>query len=367
MAVDSPGFSSIVNTTIAEYMRDAEINILRNRILLAMMESKGRITFNHSGLKFNWRVRYKRSGMTPYASDQPISFARVDRYKTAELPNDRGYVTSEMMSEIDTLQNAGNEAIINLWNDKMTNMEEDIRENFCDELYKDGNATGNGSRIHGIESFLGAAATALAAGYVKPTDTYADLVTTPGNYGGSWSNGTYPLGSGDPQYDFWSPILVDYTSPVTGAYTSATRTWPNTCTEAMRNVITSTRKQKSRDGMIDLLMLEELLFKQYKNAQESFKQIPVLSGDALGMRALGFDVMSFDGLTISTEFGMPASTGYAFNTMKMELKSLRKQLFEPIGPVHNEEDLSYRWVIRTTGNLICNPKFFGKLYAYGQA
>ena len=200
-----------------------------------------------------------------------------------------------------------------------------------------------------------------------PSDTYADLSTIPGNYGGSWSNGTYPEGSGDPQYDFWSPILVDYTSPVTNAYTSSTRTWPNTCTEALRNLITSTRKQKSKEGMIDLLLVEETLFKQYKNAQESFKQIPVLSGEALGMRNLGFDVIGFDGLTMATEFGIPASTVYAFNTMKMELKCMQAELFNSVGPLYDEVTQAYRWALRFVGNLVCNPKFFGKAKNYGQA
>lgn len=367
MAVDSPGWVTILNTTIPDFIRQEEINILRNRILLAMMESKGRISYRNSGTKYDWKVRWKRGTMTPYADGDLLSFARVDRDKTAQLPNDRAYVQTESMGYIDTLQNSGNEAIIKLWDGKISTMLEDIRENFCDELYIDGNLAANSKRIHGIESFLGAAAAALAPGYVRPTDTYADLVTTPGNYGGSWSNGTYPEGSGDPQYDFWSPILVDYTSPVAGAYTSTTRTWPNTCTEALRNLITSTRKQKAREGMIDLLLVEETLFKQYKNAQEAFKQVPIVSGEALQMRNFGFDVVGFDGLTMATEFGIPSGTVYAFNTMKMELKCMQAELFNSVGPLYDEVTQSYRWALRFVGNLLCNPKFFGKAKNYSQA
>lgn len=368
MAAESPGWLNIVNASIPKYIREQEVNILRERILLAMMESKGRISFNNTGTKYNWRVKYKRNVLTPYADGDVLSFARVNRHRQAELPNDRGYVAPEMMGHVDTRQNAGMEAIINLWDEKTNDILEDLRENFCDQLYIDGNATGNSRKIHGVESFFGAAATALSPGFVQPDDSYADNSTAPGTYGGSWSNGTYPVGSGDAQYDFWSPILVDYTSPVTGAYTSSTRTWPNTCTEAMRRMLTYTRRQKSKTGMLDLMLLETELYRQYKDSLETFKQIPVLQGDALAMRNLGFtDVISFDGITISTEFGMPNGVGYGFNTMKMELKSLNESLFRTIGPVYNEETDSYRWSASFLGNLVCNPRFFGKLAAYGQA
>lgn len=366
MAAATPGWLSIVDASIPKFFREQEINILRDRFLLAMMESKGRVTTGHTGTKFNWRVKYKRNTMTPYADGDVLSFARVNRHRQAELPNDRGYVAPESMGHIDTLQNAGMEAIVNLWSEKNADIVEDIRENFCDQLYIDGYATGNGRKIMGVESFLGAAAVALAPGFVQPSDTYADNSTIPGNYGGNWSNGTYPVGSGDAQYDFWSPILVDFTSPVAGAYTSSTRTWPNTCTEALRRLITYTRRQKSKQGMLDLLMLEMELFRQYKDSLESFKQIPVLQGEALAMRNMGFDAISFDGATIGTEFGMPTNTGYGFNTMKMELCSMNKEIFRTIGPVYNEETDSYRWSVSFVGNMKCNPRFMGKLYAYGQ-
>ncbi len=366
---ESPGWPNIVNATITKYFRENEINILRERILLAMMESKNRITYNNTGTKFNGRVKYKRGGMTPYTDGNTLQFNRVDREKQWELPNDRGYVSAEMMGYIDTLQNRGDEAIIKLWETKVSDMEEDIRENFCDKLYIDGYASGNTRDIMGFESAMGVAGTAAAPGYVNPSDTYADLSTVLGTYGGTWTTGAdaWPLGYGSEEYGFWSPVLVDYTSPVTGAYTSSTRTWPNTCTEAMRNVLTSVRKQKSKKGMADLLMLEETLFKQYKNSQESFKQIPVLSGEALGMRNMGFDVMSMDGATISTEYRMPTGVGYVFNTNHMELKCMQSQLFTSVGPTYDIVDQTYKWAMRFVGNLFFNPKFQGKLKNYGQA
>ncbi len=323
MAAESPGWLNIITTTIANYSRVIENNILRERILLALMEQKGRITYNHGGTKFDRKIRYRRNNLVPYASDDTITFARRDRFKPSQLPNDRGYVLPEGLGEIDTLQNKGQEAIVKMWENIANWMEEDGRENFCDKLYIDGYATGN--------------------------------------YGGSWSNGVYPVGSTTtPEYDFWSPILVDYTSPVAGAYSASDPVWQNTCIEAIRNLITYCRRQKSTKGMLDLLLIELDLFKQYK-------QIPVLSGQAQAMRSLGFDVIEVDGLMISTEFGIPSGVGYGFNTNMMELKSLRPVLFDSVGPIYNEDSNSYRWLMKMTGNLELNPRFMGKLKNYSLA
>jgi hypothetical protein len=95
------------------------------------------------------------------------------------------------------------------------NLMADIEEAFGDELYVDGNASGNEGRIHGFESWLGNSGAATNGYVATPSDTYAGLSTTLGNYGGTWStpprNTNWPDGKGDPEYDFWSPLLVDYT------------------------------------------------------------------------------------------------------------------------------------------------------------
>lgn len=369
MAVDSPGWQSVLNTTIPMYIRQETVNILRQRALLAMMEAKGRILMNQGGTKYDWKVEYKRAPMTDFADGDLLIFNRIERHKTAQVPNDRGYVIPEMMSKIDKLQNSGNEAIIKLWDTKAKTLMGDIRENFCSQLYIDGNATGNTKKIMGIETFLGAAAAAVAPGFVRPTDTYADLVTTPGNYGGVYTNGTWPAGSSEtPQYDFWSPILVDTVSPVAGAYPGiSTLTWANTCNQALRKVITKCRKSKSLDGKLDMIMLEDTLFEQFKNAQDNRTQLRIEGANSLMLLKLGFDVIEFDGVPLLTEYGMPFNTGYAFNTQQMELRSMQNELFSSDGPLYDENTQTWRWVVGFAGNTIWNPKFFGKLYPYNQA
>lgn len=363
---ESPGWLNIVNATIPDFIRKVADNTLRSRMLLNMMEQKGRVTFGHAGTKYNGKVRFKRQNITPYASDDTLIFSRVNRYQQWELPNDRAYINTQSLGDTDIKQNRGDAAIIKLWDDAAKSLMSEMRQGFCTAMYKDGYASGNGKDIMGIESCLGVAATPVVAapGFVQPNDTYADLSTALGTYGGSWSNGTWPQGSGDEQYSFWSPILVDYTSPVADAYTASQRTWKNTCVEAIRNLTTYTRVADAEEGMMDLLLLEGTLFKQYKDAQENFKQITYLSGEALAMRNMGFDTMSQDGAIISTEFAIPANTGYAFNTSMMEIKSLNDELFASWGPIFDENTLSWRWIVQFQGNMELNPRFMGKLYNY---
>lgn len=205
-----PDWSRIVNTTIHEYVRDVEVNILRNRKLLAMMKSRGRITFNHAGDLEDWKVKYKRAPMQGYADSDTLTFSRRDRWKTAQLPW-RGYAATDSMNKLERLKNKNTEAIIKVYSEIAENLVQDIEDQFGDELYVDGDAAGNTKRIHGAESVFSGATTNAGNFIANSTKLYAGLDTTLGAYVGSWT-GTWPTGTGDAHYDFWSPLIVDYSN-----------------------------------------------------------------------------------------------------------------------------------------------------------
>src|SRR5215471_6432720 len=109
-------WSRITNSTIKKYIREVEVNILRNRKLTALMKKKGRITFNWSGTAMDWKVKYKRVRLTPYADGDTLQFDRKDRYKTAVL-DWRGYASTDSMTKGEFLQNRSTEAIIKLYDE----------------------------------------------------------------------------------------------------------------------------------------------------------------------------------------------------------------------------------------------------------
>lgn len=362
-------WSRVVNTTIRKYVKGEEVQILRNRKLTALLQSRGRVKFNCSGEQLDWKVRYKRAPLTGYADADTLTFPRRNRWKTAVLPW-RGYATTDSMTKKERLMNKSTEAIVKMYDGIARVLLNDIEDQFGDELYVDGNGTGNSKRIHGIESCLaatqtvnistGAARSANAADKVgAPVDTYANLLTTRGNYGGSWS-GSWPNGTGDAHYDFWTPVLVNYTST---AFGGAADTWAGQGDEAIRYMIIKCQKNKSKRGQMDLVLLTGDLYNDLLNlmdAKERFISRPNRTEGSLAK--LGFtDMLNYDGVEVTWEYGVTANVGYGFNVDHMTLNSLQSQLFVPEGPDFDIASQSYRFSIDFFGNMQLNPRNFGKL------
>lgn len=364
-----PEWTRVVNTTISEYLKGEEINVLRNRKLLALLKSKGRISMNHSGISHTWRVRYKQVPMTGYSDGNTITFPRRERHKTAEIEW-RGYVTTDSLTKKERLMNRSTQQIIDIYSGTTKLLMEDINDQFGQEFYIDGNATGNEERMHGIESFMGQSGVSASAPVGSAVDTYAGLTTTLGTYGGAWSPSTaaWPTGSGDAQFDFWSPLLVDYTSAVaagSGGWSAATKTWPNTCDDALRFAVLYTQKNRTMEEQLDVFFLETDLYRQWLTKISDKERINVMRGQDSALVKLGFkDVTNLDGTDITSEYGIPTNTGYGFNVDKMELMSMQGQLFVADGPEWSPSDRAWRFAIDCLGNFKFNPRNFAKLKNY---
>src|SRR5229473_4835139 len=100
----------ITNTTIKNYIRDQEVNVLRNRKVTALLKDKGRITFNHGGDGFDWKVRFRRAGLIGYADTDTLSFSRINKWQSGTLDY-RGYAATDSMTKLERLKNKSVEAI----------------------------------------------------------------------------------------------------------------------------------------------------------------------------------------------------------------------------------------------------------------
>lgn len=348
-------WSRIVNTTIHEYIREVEANILRNRKLLALMKERGRITFDHAGDLMDWKVQYKRAPMQGYADSDTLTFSRRDRWKTAQLQW-RGYAATDSMTKLEKLKNKNVEAIIKIYDSITKNLLDDLEDQFGDEFYIDGNAAGNSKRIHGIESFMGQTGTAQPNGFVGVTNSsYGGLTCGLGDYGGNWSlNGssqtTWPVGTGDAHYDYWSPLIVDYTNT---SWAAATKTWPNTCREALRFGIVHSKKNKSMKGLLDLVLLDSELYRQFQEKVDVNERLTVTGGNKKNsLYSLGYgDVINYEGAEVTYEYGVLPNTGYGWNLDYAELCSLQSQMFIPEGPDFDIASQSWRFSIDFFGNL----------------
>lgn len=366
-------WARLVSTTITDYAKGAEDALMAKRILLAAMKSKGQIKYNCGGDGFAWQVPYRIAQLTVNDGETPVTPARQDRYKRATLDY-VSYTIADMMTKREKLKNRGPAALINYFEEMTPNLLNDATQRFSEELYVDSSATGNSGRLSGIETMMatngtvnvtsGAQRSATAAdvaGY--PNDTYAGLSTVLGNYSGSWGtqsglSSTWPNGTGELGYDFYSPVIVNYTS---SSFNGTADTWTEQCVEATRFMITQMNRYTDNRGGLKTVLLDRELYRLYLNKLDSKERL--LTESKLGLRSLGFqDTFQQDGVDITWEFGMPTAVGYGYNIENMELRSMQDRIFKVDGPEWNQIQRAYTVIVDFLGQLkFHSPRFFGKL------
>lgn len=314
MAIDA--WARVDVAVLNKHVKKLTEPIFRKRALMSALRKKGRITFNHAGKKFDWRVRFRKHTPEAYDDMGVVSFPRTNLWKTAELPY-RAYSVGESFSKFEKLASGNSsEALIKIVSEATKALSQSMADFFADELYKDGNSTSYTS-IHGLESWFGAT---TASGYIgTASDSYAGLTTTLGTYGGSWT-GTWPAGTGDPEYNFWTPLNLDTDS---SSWSGTVDTWAACCREQIR--FGTLYVQTLQNEMIDLILLNPELYRQFLDAHEDKEKIELT--DAKDTLAVGFRAVTYDGIPLVSEYGVPASTGYGLVLDKMELRSMQSQLF----------------------------------------
>lgn len=343
-------WTRIQKTTITKHFRDEEVNLMQNQVLTALMTKKGRVSYGHSGKNLDWPVRSARNGMSQYGDMGGINFTRFNRHQTATL-DWRGYVSGELVSKMEKLANRGKEATVKFVSELVKSMEDDIKYNFAAELYKDGNATGREQAIHGFLSWLGYTGTNQ---YTAPSDTYAGLSTVLGNYGGALISGAWPSGKMDPEYMFWSPIIINYTHASYGS----TATWAANCKDAIRDGILFSRNTKGgQQGKLDVIVCTASMYRDFLNTLDEKERIIVDRGAKNSeLVAMGFTgVVNFDGVDITMDADCPDTQAFGLNFDSMELCSMQDQLFVPMTS-EDHNTLTTKHTVDFFGNLRANPR-----------
>jgi hypothetical protein len=269
------------------------------------------------------------------------------------------------------LENRGQAALINVAGKMATRLQESMTEHLSKEVWIDGNKAGNELRFHGIESFCGIDGTININDGTKraanaddmfgwAADQYAGINTGLGAVAGTQLEGVWPNGVCDPEYDFYSPIVVNYTSK---AFKGATNTWADNCVVATREGIHQAKRNDTRESQIDMVILDRKMFIEYLNKLDSKERAIVTRTN--GLKSYGFnDVFEQDGVEISTEYAVPAGCGYGLSIQNMELRCMEGSLLTSEGPFYNEDTQAYRYVVSVLANLkFKSPRNFFKLQA----
>jgi hypothetical protein len=277
----------------------------------------------------DWRIQYKLHPMEGNTGETARTFDRKNLWVTAIL-DWRGYQATDAISERE-LQEAkdSKNALIKVIDGFSERIETSIKQGLAQQAYVDGNASGNEKFWHGLESFMGAtqtvnsstgaARTANAADYVGyPNDTYAGLSTELANKGGAqYSGSVWPNGNADPEYDYFSPLLVNYTCTGFGG---ATDTWVAQGDEAMRyGIIHSQRNDLG--APVNEIWLARNLYYDFLNLIDGKEQI-MTNGDT-GKKGLGFgNKVMFDGVPVTWDTAIANNVGYGLNFANISLRCM---------------------------------------------
>jgi hypothetical protein len=367
----STDWARSIATTIVNHLREEEIASLRKYKFFAALEGSGQIRTNMSGRGFDWEIQYRNHTPSGNNGETPRSFSRENLWKKLELEY-RGAQVTDAIYKKEMLENRSAQALVNVAGKMASRLLTSMEQYLAQEWIQDGYATGNELRFHGVESFMNATETitATSAGAVNrsanaadpfyyPNDSYAGLSTVLGAYGGS-ADGvvSWPNGKVDPEFDFFSPVIVNADSSYFGA-----TTWKDNCVKAVREALHQTRRNDTKEDQVDMVLLNRRLFIDFLNTLDAKERVIISRTN--GLRSYGFtDVFELDGVEVSSENSVPANTGYGLAVGNVELLCMENQLMVSEGPFYDEITQQYRYVVSTLGNLkFKSPRNFFKLIA----
>lgn len=361
-----------IGTTIINYLREEELATFRKFKVFAALENSGNIVMNQGGRGIDWQVRYRNQPVQGNNGETPRVFSRQNLWVDAQLPY-RGYQVTDSIYKKEMLENRGQQALVNVAGKMAARLQESMEQHLAKEIYVDGNSAENSLRFHGLESFMGCTQTidsgvipgptggsGPTAGHMfgYPDDTYAGLSTRLGALAGSQISGSWPNGECDPAFDFYSPVIVNYTSTAFGA-----GGWANNCRLAIREALHQTKRNDTKEAEIDMVLVDRQMYIDFLNKMDANERIIVTRQN--GLKSFGFtDVVELDGVEVTTEYGVPKGCGYGLSINNMELRCMEGSLMTAEGPFYNEDLQSYRYVVSVLANLkFRSPRNFFKLAA----
>ena len=362
----------IIETTKPDYMKGASDKTIRSRLLLSMLQKRGRMKMGCSGNECRWQVKFSQPAVSSTDGGGVVDFSNHDAYRQLGI-DWRGYIATDTMTNKQRLMNRGDQALVKVFEGKSNNLTQSVRDNFAGELYRDGSAAGRENSIHGLDTFCSAGTVTAGDKIAMPDDTYGstkEYQTNLGAYGGAWSSSgsannaeldtDWPDGQGDPEYDWLGPKLVNWSS---NAWGTGSQDWEQNAWRVVSQVITWLTVTGGEQGMPTLFPMASNLFQGYKNAQESKTRIMVPHKES---QDLGFgSTMNQDGVGMYPDFDCPVDTGYALNLNTIEIRSLYDKLLWMEGPDKDPRTAwSYMWGVGFFGNVLYDPKNVAKIKNY---
>lgn len=352
--------AQINTTTLDNFLRVKVEPIFRESYFMEQMQARGKILFGQGGkTAVNWKPRFRRRKLTAGAANPVnIPFPNVNVRRECELPW-RHYYLGESIPMMSILQNQNTKtALFNIIEDTTTGAAEDFVTDFKEKLYCDGNA-GTQRDIHGLESIFsvnGCVANSVAG---NPNDSFAGHSTALG-LSGTWTpnagNG-WPTGQGDTEYNWWSPLVVDYQN---ANFTGVIHDWETQWQQAIRfgQIYQGLLQKKTPD----VLLLNAELDRRARDTLEDVQRLVV--NEPHQQVNVGPKKLLFEDINIVTEYACPDAVGYWLNFDHIELRCMTDQLVKTMQDVDIVSGGTRMFSFQFFGNLVIwAPSFLAKLVA----
>lgn len=349
-------------SALNEFIKKKTEPINRHSMFMGAMTSAGRVSYNHDGMQMEWRPRFRRRRINTGAGNvASISFPQTVTKKSVTLPW-RSYDLGESVTKFERLATQGKSGWFKILADVLQELTGDFNSHFGEKFYLDGNATATNKDIHGLESWFSVNSTVSQSPVGNPNDTYAGQSTALG-VTGSWTPETskgWPTGVGYTEYHWWSPLVVDYNNTL---FNGSVANWRNQWQEALSYAQTfALILQNTR---FDICLMSADLLHQAKDSLKSSQRFETTADSDL--TKLGFKTLTYEGLEIGTEYGIPEAVAYLIPWRSLELRSMQSQL---ISVVQDTDIATSQQLIAL--DCYCNlraesPAFFAKLDAVSAA
>lgn len=372
-----------VNQASAKYSKELTDLTIRTRFMLAMLERRSRINL---GVDWSFEEKYpvdwKDAPVTSLGHGGGATYAPRDYTKLA-TQDLRGFLATDMM-HIKEQEMLGNSSarFVDRYKRIVPKLTKSMRQTIGLKFYGNGNAAGAQDEFSGMETMMASSTEGTHSG--SGTNVVADLIAeADGTYNslvtdlataGDWSTDLavspnanvatdWPEGTGDPEYDYWTPKLINWAS--TSWPSESANSWADTSAFVLRRTAQWLRQTAGMEGETLVALLSGHMMTEFKDAQEAKLRTLAQHPEA---RDLGFPgVLEYDGIALKSEYGIPTDTGYVLNLDEVELGITGKMFITTKGPFLDPDSLAYKWFVYTFGNFKFVPKFCAKLYPYASA
>ncbi len=305
----SPNLSEIITTTLRDRSGVIKDNVTNHNALFKRLHSKGKMK-PATGRTIVEELDYAtNTTVKAYSGYEQLDISPQDVITAAEF-NWKQYAGAVTISGLEEVQNSGKEAVLNLLEARLTNLDRSLANTMATDVYGDGTGT-NGKALGGLQLLVA-------------DDPSAATLATVGGINAA-------------TYTFWQNQKVSF------SVEGLTSTNDANFKEAMNLLWIRTIRGKDTP---DMFVADEVYFKAYLRSLQAIQRInSPTTGEA------GFMQLDFMGKPFFYDDQAPASHVYALNTDYLSLRYHPQRDFTPLDPRDSiNQDATVRLVV-WAGNL----------------